>query len=116
MRNIVVYIAGPFRADTHWGIAKNVRKAEEAALEVWKAGFTAICPHLNTAHFQGELPDEEWLEGDLEIILRCDAVLLIPGWTASKGSVGEWDHATFYCIPTFTSLEELKRHYGQSDG
>lgn len=89
MRKLVVYIAGPFRAPSHWGIAQNIRRAEALALEVWRAGAVAICPHLNTMHYQDELPDKIWLDGDLEILSRCDAVVMVPGWEKSKGSVAE---------------------------
>lgn len=92
-RKPVVYIAGPFRGVDHWAIHQNVRSAEALALEVWRAGAVAICPHLNTEHFQGSLPDDVWLEGDLEILGRCDAVLLAPRWETSSGTRAEIEYA-----------------------
>ena len=64
----VIYVAGPFRAATTWKIEQNCRLAEELALEVWKLGCAAICPHINSRFFQSECPDSVWREGDLEII------------------------------------------------
>ena len=49
----LVYIAGPFRGSSAWDIEENIRVAERAALEVWKMGAAALCPHTNTRFFQG---------------------------------------------------------------
>lgn len=109
----LVYIAGPFRASSAWGIEQNIRTAEELALEVWRAGFVAICPHMNTWHFQGTLPDDTWLKGDIEILRRCDAVLLVPGWEHSRGALKEVEAAVAASIPVFESLSALIAHSQQ---
>ena len=49
----LVYIAGPFRAPTPWGIEENVRHAERHAFEIAKLGAMPVCPHANTRHFDG---------------------------------------------------------------
>lgn len=85
----LVYISGPYSAATEWGVEQNIRRAEALALRAWAAGAAVICPHLNTSHFGGALPDETWLNGDLEILRRCDAVLLVSGWQQSVGVLGE---------------------------
>ena len=105
MLNKVVYIAGPFRAPSAWEIEQNIRRAEALALEVWRAGITAICPHTNTRFYQGAAPDEVWLEGDLEILRRCDAVLLTEGWDESAGTLAEVAEAKRGKIPVFMELE-----------
>ena len=89
----IIYVAGPFRAKTAYGIHLNVLKAEAKALELWRDGWVVICPHLNTANFQGELPDEVWLEGTMEMLKRCDAVYFLSGWEASEGSKQELKEA-----------------------
>ena len=62
------YIAGPYRSDTINGIVQNIRNAEKVAIKYWRLGYAVICPHKNTALFDGLLPDHVWLEGDIEII------------------------------------------------
>ena len=52
-----------------------------------------ICPHLNTAHFQGALPDDVWLKGCLELVKRSDALYMLSGYLDSKGSVEELELA-----------------------
>lgn len=92
----VVYVAGPYSADTEYGVKLNIAKAEAAAIKIWQTGSAAaICPHLNTAHWGGILTHQEFIQGDLEIINRCDAVLMLDGWKSSKGAVQEFKHAKF---------------------
>lgn len=101
----VIYIAGPFRAPTAWGIAENVRRAERAALEVAKLGAMPLCPHANTAHFQGECTDQFWLDGTMELLRRCDAVLTVEGWLASSWARAEVEEALRLGKPVFTETE-----------
>ena len=85
----VIYVAGPYRSDSAWGIEQNIRRAEEAALELWRKGYAVICPHANTRFFQGAMDDSVWLNGDIEILTRCDAIYMIKGWEKSKGATKE---------------------------
>lgn len=95
----VVYVAGPFRAKTAWGVAENVRAAERVALQIARLGAMPLCPHANTAHFDGECTANFWLEGTLELLRRCDAAVFIHGWPASLGSMGEWEECGRLSIP-----------------
>jgi hypothetical protein len=103
----VVYVAGPFRGKSSWEIELNIRHAEELSLEVWRLGAAAICPHTNTRFFQGAAPDEVWLSGDLEILNRCDAVILTDNWDRSSGARKEKEEAEKAGIPVFSSLSRL---------
>lgn len=101
MRKKVIYIAGPFRAANQWEQEQNIRRAEELSLRVWRVGGVALCPHLNTRFFSGALPDEVWLEGDLELLRRCDAILMVQGWELSFGAVQERAFALEHGIMSF---------------
>ena len=105
----VVYIAGPYRAETPWRVQANIRAAQEAALTIWKLGAVALCPHSNTGQFEGECPDDVWLVGDLELLRRCDAVLMIGAWRHSQGASAEHQLASELGLPIFydTSLTTL---------
>ena len=104
----LIYIAGPFRASNAWEIEQNIRRAEAASLEVWRMGAACICPHTNTRFFQGAAPDDVWLEGDLEILSRCDAVLLVGDWKSSTGTKREITKAFSSRIPVLRNLDEVK--------
>jgi hypothetical protein len=106
-RSLVVYVAGPYRSPSNWTIHCNIFRAEALAFKVWEAGMSALSPHLNTAHFQNSLPDNVWLEGDLEMLSRCDALLCAPGWEDSKGTLAEIEFARKRCIPIFYRLDDL---------
>jgi hypothetical protein len=104
----IVYIAGPFRGPNTFAIAENIRIAERRALEVWKLGGVALCPHLNTANFQGALPDHTWLEGDLVLLSACQALLTTYNWGQSEGARGEVEFAQKHGIPVFHSVLGLQ--------
>ena len=86
---IVIYIAGPFRGPHAWAIAQNVHRAECVAYKVFESGHVALCPHTNTRHFDSSLPDQIFIDGTLELMRRCDAVIVLPNYLNSQGTVGE---------------------------
>lgn len=103
----LIYVAGPFRGANSWEMECNIRRAEALALKVWNSGMAALCPHTNTRFFQGAAPDEVWLAGDIEMLRRCDAVVLTTDWGRSSGARAEVKFALENKIPVFESWEEL---------
>lgn len=97
----IAYVGGPYRAGTVHGIAANIRAAEAVAVELWRMGWAVICPHLNSAFLDGAVLDEAFLAGDLEIMARCDALVLIEGWQHSQGATAERQHALEIGIPVY---------------
>ena len=65
-----------------------------------------MCPHANTRFFDGQLTDAFWLAGTLELLRRCDAVMLVEGWERSSGTLGEIAVAE-RTMPVFKDLSEL---------
>ncbi len=104
----VVYLAGPYRSDTEYGVHRHIQNAERLALEVWQLGAVCLCPQKNTAYFGGALPDSVWLEGDLELLRRSDAVLVVPNSDGSVGTANEIALASKSGIPVFRSLDEVR--------
>jgi len=105
----VIYVAGRYTGANAWEIAENVRAAERVAYEVALLGVMPLCPHANTAHFYGTKSAEFWYEGTLELLRRCDALVLVPGWETSKGVAAELAEAEARKIPVFKTLNELAR-------
>ena len=105
----VVYVAGPYRASSECSLYNNIEEARNAAQDVWAMGAVALCPHLNTAFFGGVVPDDQFLDGDLVLISRCDAVLLLPTWRNSEGATAERWFAFGNDIPVFEEQELLAK-------
>lgn len=97
----VIYIAGPFRAENSWKIENNIRIAETFAYKIWSMGAAVICPHANTRFFHGSLPDNVWLDGDMAILNKCDAIVMLPFWFESQGAKKELEFAKSINIPIF---------------
>lgn len=97
----VFYIAGPYRADTERDVLENIRAAEAVAIEVWKTGHVALCPHLNSRFMGGICDDKVFLEGAIELMKRCDFIVLVPGWEKSRGALAEIEIAKKLNMPIF---------------
>lgn len=109
----VCYVAGPYRASNEYLVKQNIRKAEDIAVQLWFFGWVPICPHMNTAFFGGAygLPDTVWLQGDLEIIKRCDFVVVIPGWRNSQGTKHEIEIAKQAGLPVYYWEDEKDQSF-----
>lgn len=107
----LIYTAGPFRSRStpynYWEQVQFIRASEEVSLAIWTAGGVAVSPHLLTANFQGALPDQVWLEGDLALLARCDGVLMLPGWQDSSGACAEYEFARKREMSIWVDLPEL---------
>lgn len=96
-----IYVAGPFRGNTHWKVAQNVHRARLATFMIAKLGALPICPHSMFEQFDGTLTDQFWLDATMELFERCDAIAMTPGWERSSGSRSEWERAEERGVPVF---------------
>jgi len=106
---MIVFVSGPYRSDTPSGVQRNIRRATLLAQRVWKLGCIAVCPHTNSANFEGIVLEDWFLEGYLELLSRCDAVILTAKWKESKGTLAEIRHAEKCDIPVFADLRALSQ-------
>ena len=112
----VVYIAGKFRGTNAWEVHQNVQEALKVGFEVAALGAMPLIPHSNTQPFDGTLQDQFWLDGTLELLRRCDAVMTVPNWVRSKGAKAEVDEAKDELgIPVFHALDELTEWLVESE-
>ncbi|HPQ72175.1 MAG TPA: DUF4406 domain-containing protein [bacterium] len=101
----LAYVAGPYRGRTHNDVAQNIAAAREVAAHLWSLGYAVICPHLNSAFMSGVAPEETFLRGGLEMVRRCDLIVLVDGWAGSQGTALEIEEARAHGIPIFSDLE-----------
>ena len=100
---IAIYIASPY---TIGDVAVNVRESLLAADKLVELGYAPYPPlYSHFWHFLSPKPYETWVDFDNEWVLRCDALLRLPG--ESSGADAEVALAKKHGIPVFYSIEEL---------
>lgn len=103
----VVFVSGAYRSGTEAGVYANIQHARDVAEELWYRGYIAICPHTNSAHMGGLIPDAEWLERYLVLLRRCDAVVMLTGWEQSEGARAEYQEARNRGMTVWFESKEL---------
>lgn len=96
---MIIYISGKYSGK----ISQNIADARKVAIKLWEAGHVVICPHLNTQHFEKDckLEYRQYIDGDLKILARCDAIVMLSGWKDSRGAVHEHQYALDHDIPIY---------------
>ena len=105
----VVYIAGPFTGDTPYETERNIRRAEAEGLRIASLGASPLVPHSQGRFAVGTMTPQYWYDATMAQMLKCDAVLMLPGWSLSVGAVSERTRASQASIPVFYSHKELGR-------
>jgi len=103
----LIYIAAPYRAETIAKLQHNIAQAKIMAQYYWLQGNAVICPHLNTANFDGLVDDKQFLNAYKKILLTCDEMIVHPDWVKSEGSIEEMNLCTLTDMP-FIILTEKK--------
>ena len=107
---VVIYVAGPLHADNGPAIERNIKRASDAALEIWRLGAAALCPHTNSGVFHGRLPEKEFVAGSLDLLRRCDAIYFCEGWEKSPGSLGEMEEAKRLKMAILFELDHVREY------
>ena len=85
----VIYVAGAYRADSENGVWENIMHSRREAVKLWQKGWAVISPHCNSIFMDGEGDANVFLEGDLTILKRCDAIFMLNNWDSSEGAQEE---------------------------
>lgn len=110
----LIYIAGPYRAECAVKTSRNINRAEQlgkrVALELPQ--WFPVIPHKNTELWDysrdvADIKPEYYLEGTLEVMRRCDAVLVLPDFMRSSGTLAEIKEAERLGIPVYYSVESV---------
>jgi len=106
---MLIYVAGPYRASTKKEIQENIQKAKETSFDIIRAGHYPVCPHTMTQGWckEGDFDIETILQCDFEIVKKCDALLLLPGWERSEGACREKELAETFKKPIYYKVEEI---------
>jgi nucleoside 2-deoxyribosyltransferase len=103
--SMLIYLAGPIKANGVKSVEDNIKAAKFVALVLWKKGHAVICPHANTDFpmklSMDTLDEKVWLEGDFQMIARCDAMVVMPNYEHSIGTIQEIAFAQNRSIPIY---------------
>lgn len=108
----LVYVIGAYSGD----VEGNIKKAEAVSIELICAGYHVFTPHKNTAEYEkyegsmlnrfNPLPHviskQTWMDLDLNILSRCDAIFIMESAKDSEGSQIEIAFAREHDIPEVT--------------
>lgn len=73
----------------YYYVQKNIETASEVALQLWKWSYSVLCPHKNTGGWDGACDYTVWINGDFEMIKRCDLLVVLPNYESSSGTKRE---------------------------
>lgn len=106
----VVYVSGPYSSDPVSGTRAAVLVAED----LWRLGAVPLVPHLSLlADLISPRSYEEWLEQDLALVARCDALVRLHG--ESAGADQEVAYAQGLGLPVFISGDLAKWVRGRGE-
>lgn len=97
-----VYIAGPMS-----GLPEFNYPAFALAASLWRAnGYEVLNPAEN---FMGDTSREyrEYIRADLDMLLKADAIALLPGWQQSRGARYELHTAQLLNLPVYDAESQL---------
>jgi hypothetical protein len=96
---MIIYLSGCYSGN----IDENILAARKIAIELWERGYTVLTPHLNTIHFEKDCKCkyEDYIKGDLELLARCDVLVLMPNWIDSNGAKEEKEYARSLGMPIY---------------
>jgi len=109
-----VYISGPYRANKKIGVSENIHNARKVGYKVADLGAFPIVPHNMALGFEDDIHDDFWLDGLLDLVIKCDAVVMVEGWQQSDGSIKEMEVALRNKIPVFDDLFKLREWLAKS--
>lgn len=112
-----IYVAGAYSADNIIGVLENIRKGLRASVEIMMAGYAVFSPWLDHQFAfmlrEGEiLPKELYQNQSLAWLEVSDAVIVLPGYESSRGTLREIARAQEIKIPIFYSIEEFIKKGG----
>lgn len=105
-----IYVAGKYSDSNIIEVLNNIREGIKMSAKVLKMGHVPFSPWLDYQFqfYEPELKVEDYYNYSLTWLKCCDAMLVLPNYENSKGTLKEIEVAKENNIPIYYSLEDLK--------
>ena len=107
--NKMIYVAGRYRGKSEQAVQLNVQACRQVGVICSERGWYPVMPCVLSAGFEHltDKDDQFWLDNTLELMLRCDAVVMAPGWLQSEGATNEYNEAKLAGIAVYEVVDEV---------
>lgn len=110
-----IYVAGAYSSDNVIGVLNNINIGIRLSTILLLKGFSPFCPWLDfqfhlSLRENEKLNVEDYYKYSIDWLKVSDALLLVPGWENSKGTLKEIKVAKSLLIPVFETVEELENY------
>lgn len=106
-----VYVAGAYSADNVLDVLRNIGRGEEFCANLFGMGFAPFCPWHDKSyvmtHWREEFTVQQFYDYSIAWLEVSDAMILVPGWEDSKGTLKEIEIAKELGIPVFENICDL---------
>ena len=83
---MIIYVSGKYTGDTE----ENIFKAQNVASKLFEAGHTPVIPHSMYGGMERYgISYDTFMEADIRLMVRCDAILMMDEWQQSDGAKRE---------------------------
>ena len=110
-----IYVAGPYSANNVIDVLKNIGRGEKMCEHLFALGFAPFCPWHDKSYVidnpNGHFTVEQFYDYSMAWLEVSDAMLVLPGYGSSKGTLAEIEKAKELNIPIFYQLTELIVYY-----
>ncbi len=104
----LIFCACKYTEPSTYQIQRNIHNATFYVQEVALLGGVPLCPAMIGANLEGVQSYLWWGDAYINLLRRCDAVFMVPGYERSNGAMKELTEALAIGMPVFYELEDLK--------
>ncbi len=109
-----VYVAGAMSDPKPINFLKNLARGIKASVDVLRAGYAVFSPFIDFQFFlnlrEGENITLDMIqESSLAWLICSDAMLVLPNFAKSEGTLREIEFARSFHVPIYYDLETLKK-------
>jgi hypothetical protein len=104
----LIFCACKYTEPHTYQIQRNIHAATYYVQEVALLGGVPLCPAMIGANLEGVQSYLWWGDAYINLLRRCDAVFMVPGYERSNGATKELTEALAIGLPVFFELDDLK--------